>query len=123
MSTPDWSYQAALGRFAPLIAALADPTLRLPRVTFGVENTGGNVYCMFVRPADPIAAPRRARVIAFSDDWDEPDPTAESWAWLCAYSDWSTDEGTCYWSRIRYEHGNETAIASWAAPIIRGWLS
>jgi hypothetical protein len=124
-----WS--AARDRFAPLITALR-AELRAPLTYyFDVENTGGFVMCLFVRliPAEPRQPGEPDRCVVFSEEWDEPDPTAESKPFLGRYYDWNdendTDNLVYMEDGTRYESDPATMakIAAWAAPIIREWLA
>lgn len=119
------AHSTALERFIPLMRAIEQHPGTLP-VRLDVENTGGGIMCLFIRLPESERLFRNDRCLVISDEWDEPDPTAQNWARVSLYRDWTDPEDVAdtrrYESFIRQEHDNEPAIADWLMPLINGWL-
>jgi len=136
----DGPYAGAMGRFGPLIATLQS---QLQGYDFAVENTGGHIYCLFIRDAKVVADVNSGhppyppdRCVVFSDELDARDPgNTHPWfpASFARYSDWAdpTDvadreilyaDGTDGQPDIDYRTLFVSLIAVWAAPYIREWF-
>lgn len=119
--------QRAWDEFKPLMDAIRERLPEREDYTLAVENTGGHIYCMFVRHQNDNRAPVD-RCVVFSElGFNEPDPTASSRATVGLYRDWNDDSED--WllyeeasGAFRYDADHVDRIAAWAVPLIRGWL-
>lgn len=145
----DGPYERALARYAPLISALMRQLGN--GYLINTENTGGHIYLLFVRNTLAVVArdmdtdyghlpsrtPDRCVVFSEFDDMWAPDlDDATPWtpASFVRYADWTSaddvGDGQLFYAdgrgsepAIHNLQSQADAIARWAAPRIREWLS
>lgn len=115
----------ALLEFAPLMQALRTALPDDQDYVLDVENTGGHIYCLFIRHQNDNRSPHDRCVVLSENGWNEPDPTAWAQAQAGLYRDWSDpdDVDRIYEGpAIRFNAEHVDRVVDWLLPLIRGWL-